>query len=470
MNPEKIVYRPLLLLVILSPLPLASVMAWSWSLIGALTGIMLLVWTGATLLTRSTPPVLLRRIWLPVALFVPVVLWSFAQMSPATPESWHYPLWADVRSALGPDVAGGIAPDPYETGSALLRLLSYAGVFWLALQCCRDSERAYTALRVLAGAGLVYGVYGLAVFFSGSPVVLWFQKISYLEDLTSTFVNRNSYATYAGLGLICVTALLTRRFVRVAGGGTSAKESVRLFLVEFVEREWFFLLVWLVLATALLLTHSRAGFASTGAGLAAFFIAVIASPSVPSRAAKAIAASVLAAGMVFVAISGDDLIRRLSATSIDREQVRQELARLSMDAIASSPLTGTGLGSFEQVFHVYRGDTRAYKLRSRRAHNTYLENTMELGIPAAIALYGALGGLLLICILGIWRRRRDTIFPAVGIGATVLVGVHSLVDFSLQIPAVAVTYSLIMGLACAQSWATRRHQPGRLSPRTSAQT
>ncbi|KKM69395.1 hypothetical protein LCGC14_1451270, partial [marine sediment metagenome] len=37
----------------------------------------------------------------------------------------------------------------------------------------------------------------------------------------------------------------------------------------------------------------------------------------------------------------------------------------------------------------------------------------------------------------------------------VLVGVHSMVDFSLQIPAIGATFALILGIGCAQSWSSR---------------
>ncbi len=50
------------------------------------------------------------------------------------------------------------------------------------------------------------------------------------------------------------------------------------------------------------------------------------------------------------------------------------------------------------------------------------------------------------------RRVGHVIYPASGVGATVLVGARSLVDFGLQIPAIAATYALIMGTAVTQSW------------------
>ena len=33
-------------------------------------------------------------------------------------------------------------------------------------------------------------------------MILWFDKLDYVDSLTSSFINRNSYATYAGLGLM----------------------------------------------------------------------------------------------------------------------------------------------------------------------------------------------------------------------------------------------------------------------------
>ena len=92
-----------------------------------------------------------------------------------------------------------------------------------------------------------------------------------------------------------------------------------------------------------------------------------------------------------------------------------------------------------------------------RAHNTWLENAFELGVPAALALYLALGGLVMTCLRGVTRRHRDWVYPATGVAASVLVGLHALLDFSLQLPAVAILYACIMGIACAQSYSSLEH-------------
>jgi hypothetical protein len=63
--------------------------------------------------------------------------------------------------------------------------------------------------------------------------------------------------------------------------------------------------------------------------------------------------------------------------------------------------------------------------------------------------------LALTCLKGVRRRHRDWAFPAIGVAASVLVGVHALLDFSLQIPAVAILYAGIMGIGCAQASSSR---------------
>ena len=52
-------------------------------------------------------------------------------------------------------------------------------------------------------------------------------------------------------------------------------------------------------------------------------------------------------------------------------------------------------------------------------------------------------------------RRRNRIYPVAALGATAVIAFHSAFDFSLQIPAIALTYAVILGLGVSQSFATR---------------
>jgi hypothetical protein len=79
------------------------------------------------------------------------------------------------------------------------------------------------------------------------------------------------------------------------------------------------------------------------------------------------------------------------------------------------------------------------------AHNSDL----ELGVPAAALL--AFAALFLRCPTSGRVRGRDAVYSCIEVGTTVLVAAHLAIDFSLQIPTMAATYALIMGVAVAQS-------------------
>jgi O-antigen ligase len=127
---------------------------------------------------------------------------------------------------------------------------------------------------------------------------------------------------------------------------------------------------------------------------------------------------------------------------------------LTIQAIKDYPIIGIGLGSFVSVVPIYR--TIAITFFFDLAHNDYLQNVLELGIPAALCLFVAIGCLVGLCVHGIRTRLRDAIFPCLGLAASALVGLHATIDFSLQIPAVTTVYLFLLGIAVAQSVSSRK--------------
>jgi O-Antigen ligase len=119
--------------------------------------------------------------------------------------------------------------------------------------------------------------------------------------------------------------------------------------------------------------------------------------------------------------------------------------RTTWEAIRDRPVLGTGYGTYADAFRAYNhAGTGTYFLD--KAHSTYLQVIMELGCPAAAALYAGLALLVFRCLQG-----RSAVYPAVLASCSVLVGVHALVDFSLEMPANAATYALLLGAGCAQA-------------------
>ena len=107
------------------------------------------------------------------------------------------------------------------------------------------------------------------------------------------------------------------------------------------------------------------------------------------------------------------------------------------------------------MFPAYRLEIAPGRQVWAKAHNGYLELVLGLGMPAASLV---LLGLILVAwklLRGAFARRRDAHYAAIAFCACVLVGLHSLVDFSLQIQANALVFALLLGLGLAQSVSSR---------------
>ena len=449
------IFFGLLGVVALAPLPLGSNLPWSWFLLSTLVSTLLVAWSVGLLLAKERPPVSATRVWVALVLFGGVCAWVVVQWIPWAPDGWSHPLWSEAGRALGRDLPGRISINPEETVTAGLRLVSYGAVFWLSLQLCRSSVRARRALRFFVWMGFAYALYGLLALFSGSDQILGFHYRSNLFDVSSTFTNRNSYATFAGLTLLGAVALYLDGVGAVLRSRFPLRVKARRLIGWLLGTGAPMAVAILVMATALLLTSSRAGLFSVLLGIAFLMIALNRARELRGMQAAALGSGLLLAGILVFLFSGQKVAERLGgieATGSGRVAV---YARV-VDAIGEAPLLGTGYGTFPDVFPMIRDESVPGNTFWGRAHNTYLENALELGVPAALALVAAVVTCAGICWRGLRRRRRARIYPALGVAATALVAAHSMVDFSLQIPAVAVAYAFLLGLGCAQSFPTAR--------------
>jgi hypothetical protein len=89
------------------------------------------------------------------------------------------------------------------------------------------------------------------------------------------------------------------------------------------------------------------------------------------------------------------------------------------------------------------------------AHDTYLEVFQGLGLLFGSMLVASVVLLALRCIKGATTRQQNEVIPCVAASVAFLLGVHALVDFSLQIQAVAITFMALLGAGVAQSESSR---------------
>src|SRR5690606_20100219 len=144
---ETALFRLLLVVVLLAPLPLGSNRPLPASTLAAAVGLLLCAWGLGRLLLggpRAVPPV--RPLWPAVGLVGIAAGWA-ARRAAAIPRArLHHRFWREAHAFLGRAPAGAISINPAATWNRLMGLLAYAGIFWLALQACRSSTRAYQVL------------------------------------------------------------------------------------------------------------------------------------------------------------------------------------------------------------------------------------------------------------------------------------------------------------------------------------
>jgi O-antigen ligase len=441
----------LMLLVVLCPLPLGSNREWSWTLCATIAAALTLLWA----VTRGWRRGEVTRFVHPVvaALFLAACAWILLQAAGWVPQTWQHPLWAQTGEVLGLDLAGKITLAAEDGWTALIRLLSYALVFLLAFQLAQERSRARAMVGWLTAAGLLYGLFGLIVLWGDYSPEWLFGNRALLPDLRSTFVNRNHYATWQGLTLLCAIAWFYQRMVRPRRRPYALPDDSVTSLERFVLRAWLPLTAILLMVAALVLTHSRGGFAATALGAVVLLLLLDSHSPVKRASARVAALAALAVCSLAFYLTSEVLLDRIERTDITTEE-RLIVFENVRHGITENHWLGFGYGTFADSFRLY--DRIESPVHYDRAHNTWLENLFELGVPAALALFAAIGGLALTCFRGVRRRHRDWAYPALGFAASVLVGIHALVDFSLQIPAVAILYATIMGVAVAQSGSSSR--------------
>lgn len=456
-------------LVLLAPLLSGGNIPLAWTGNAFVVGLLLIIISVQNLVLKRSPDVPVSWIAFPALLFALVCLWAMIQSLSLMPSFLHNPIWSAASEAFGEPLSGAISANPFETRVSLMRLLTYGAVFWMALQFGRDRSRAVFLLHVFAVGIALYAFYGLILWSVGSEFIPWYDKGAGRGAVTSTFINRNNFATYAGLGSVMFLGLVlhkTRQILR-HGHGERFKYRLERILSTFAGVGGLYIIGLMMTLGALFLTQSRAGFLSTLAALGILLVTSLtklkstgAKGSVQGSKGKAglFIISVVALGTIVAtfSMSGSHITTRLvnsEFTDVGRSAVYPRI----VVAIKDYPLLGTGYGSFQDIFPLYRDESISAFGRWDKAHSTYLEVMMELGLPAAFMLFLAIGSLIYLCLRGAITRHRDSHIPLIAFAVSVLVALHSLVDFSLQIPGLTVTYAAILGLGVAQSWSSRRH-------------
>jgi hypothetical protein len=415
----------------------------------------LAVFYEVSLLVRGeSHPVGIKLLKVPAILFVAVVAWIVIQDAAWTPSSWHHPIWAMTADALGKPVAGSISVNRDLTTLAFVRLITSASVFWLAVQLCRNASRANSFMIAIAVIIAGYSAYGLVSFGLTSGTIHWIGNTVSLGFVTSTFYNRSHFSTYAGIGLVVMVGLILRLYTHAIA---TTEGSFRLRVASIIEvtgqRGAFPLAGAFLILVAILLTGSRGGLVATGFGLLTLGVLWIGGRSTGLTGKRAI----FVFGTFLVAVVCLAFGNIMFSSLVDRgiaDETRMAVDMIMSRSIFDAPLLGYGYGTFIDVFPMFRDQSISVQGHWEFAHNTYLEVFQGLGLVFGSMLISCVILCILKCVKGAINR-QDSMTPRVATSVAILVGVQALVDFSLEMQAVTLTFMALLGAGVAQSESSR---------------
>lgn len=383
--------------------------------------------------------------------------------------------------APGTDGTGVVSVDPFNTRRYLLATFTYLSAFVLVLSVVQGERRVKQLLLALVLAGALQAV--LAVVLYGRRVEYQFMGVVFNAGgrLAGTFANWNHLAGYMEMCIAAGVGLMLSDMRGGSKGSDDWRQQMQGLLRFALSPKMLVRLLLVVMVIALVMSRSRMG-------NIAFFSALLVTGGVCMlrsaqlrNSAKWLIISLIVVDVVVVGqwVGLDKVVKRIEATSLERDadagkaglssqpqrkeeslEERLQAARDSLAMVWQRPWLGHGGGSFHAAFTPYKSE-KVTKYFFDHTHNDYVEVAADTGLLGLAAWIG----VALLSLLRCWRCIRDDVpthVRGVAVGVFMAIwclGVHSLVDFNLQIPANALTFTVLLALPwCLQPEARQRRR------------
>jgi O-antigen ligase len=374
---------------------------------------------------------------------------SVIQVVPLGLNTLNDPIWNRADELLGygvyPRVSSRAEISEAAAGHFLIFVTSFVNGFLIGIS--RDNSAKL--IRFIQFAILIYVIYGLVALLLTPNAILWAPKLAYLGSFTATFINHNTAGTFVGAGAIlwfsfAFASLQSFRF-----------SSIRLLLLTPANEKLAFKIIARSVGAmtcffALLLTGSRGALISSCLGLLVAILLLVAN----RQKAGVWPIILIAAVALTVTLALVSQMGRIGSQGLIDDD-RWSVYEFCIEAIRQRPLLGTGVGTFADIFPSLRAKTFSGSGVWDHAHSTILEIAVEMGIPVAAAIVAAaVASLLILARAAVGHEGRSRGWLAAITGIAVLSYLHSLVDFSLQIPGYLILFGILIGCGLARASST----------------
>jgi len=351
-------------------------------------------------------------------------------------------------------MAVGASAAPAWTAEAglVLGAMMAALVFWSERARDRGAAvRLAGAVIVVCAAEAVFG----AVQWSLAPDRIYGQTTPIVTTPFGSYVNHNHFAGLLEMGIVLAATMALGR-ARLRGSATPGVVGLA------------------GLAFGLVAVHvasrSRGGLIALAAGL--LVAGGLWARAASHRGGARLRVAPLVIGVLIVlafglAVVPDDTRAHLATIFRGRPDAsgdyRLDVARDTLRLWTARPVLGAGLGAYADAFPAFK---RAHgEVRTTHAEDDALEFVAETGL-AGVAIAAWLVALIVRGLALRLRHGRDPFRKSIAVGAAGAVAalaVHSLFDFNLRLPANALVFASLLGLAASPREPSRR-VGGRVLP------
>lgn len=374
---------------------------------------------------------------------------------------WEHPAWSYVRALVGP-VDGAASVIPEQTRADIITWVPIL-TFIVALHLFNRRRDAFLLLSMLSHLVVGVAVISLCQFLFAPTTVGFEAKTAYIGSLTGFYINRNSAGTFFGMGIVINVGLLNY-YLQNSSLMAFARKIVTPERLSRAEKTTLLLLIGVLIEVlALAATQSRGATASVFLGLLclAWLFNRRKRSGHRSRSRLARLALIVSLMSIVAVVVAQETVYRMSAQSVDQARLCTYAA--TAKAVGDNWPLGSGFGSFADVFPAYRiPQCSGIEGVWDAAHNSYLEGALGLGTVFVVVLSVALAMLIWAFVTGLLERHSYRFAPAIGLASLVVVGLHSLIDFSLQIPGNALFFAALLA-GCVTISLGERHSPKPMS-------
>lgn len=435
----------ILLLIPFLALSYGGVQKWAFMTMEALIFTLVALWTFTLLFLKksnSTLSLPQNQLWLFIA-FLPFMLFMLFQAAPI-PESFiallSHALF-DLKEVVGlPDAIGfpfSLSINRYETLTAFLEVSACFLTVILTSILFRKKENLKTALYFIALTSFAISLFGIIQYLSWNGKIYWLKSISEGSPF-GPFINHNHFAAFNNMAVLPLLSLALYQY----------KEFIT--RREYRTKEPLLILFSLaIIIMAIFLSGSRGGIVSliTGIVVMLFILRREGEIKLNLFLLSIILSSVT--GLFFI-INRWEVLDTLSSLLAPHEDMsllyRLKGWEVAMQIFKDFPFTGSGFGTFSEVFLVYRPESMPTTFK--HAHNEYIQFMTEGGLFGLLLV-----SIPLVCFVIRFNpvlkndcdRELRYLYAGIFSGMIAII-IHNTLEFNMRVPANAYLFSFMLGL------------------------